>query len=143
MSATGRPDLKSVDLAPRPAVEQAMRAVPLAVPALRRQAREFAAAHGAGELLQQDVALAVSEAVSNVVRHAYEGPGAGPVEFSATPMRGGFEIVVSDRGTGMTEAPSPGLGLGLKLIARVTSDFSIEHHDPGLGIVMRFVARAA
>src|SRR3954470_15733237 len=64
-----------------------------------------------------DVKLAVTEACTNVVVHAYPG-GEGPAPLRA-PVDGGVRrVVVVDQGRGIRPgADSPGLGLGLPLIA--------------------------
>jgi anti-sigma regulatory factor (Ser/Thr protein kinase) len=73
-----------------------------------------------------DVRLAVSEACANVIVHAYDGND-GLLEVTArpTPDRT-LEIIVRDHGRGMTpRADSPGLGVGLPLIAALTSMLEI------------------
>lgn len=78
-----------------------------------------------GEVLH-DVRLAVSEACANVVVHAYaESDGLLEVSARPTPDRT-LEIVVRDHGRGMgPRADSPGLGVGLPLIAALTSALEI------------------
>jgi anti-sigma regulatory factor (Ser/Thr protein kinase) len=64
-----------------------------------------------------DVKLAVTEACTNVVVHAYPD-GEGPMEVAASVRDGRLSIAVRDEGRGMLPRPdSPGLGLGLPLIA--------------------------
>src|SRR3954447_6189810 len=123
--------------------ELTMRAVPLAVPAMRRFARSFAADHGAGYPLQLKVSVAVSEAVANVVRHAYEPDRPGPVLVTATVRDGMLFVTVRDRGAGFEADSQPGLGLGLKLMAETTADMEIARTDDGTEIRMRFVLPAA
>lgn len=78
-----------------------------------------------GEILH-DVRLAVSEACANVVVHAYaESEGLLEVSARPTPDRT-LEIVVRDHGRGMgPRADSPGLGVGLPLIAALTTAMEI------------------
>jgi anti-sigma regulatory factor (Ser/Thr protein kinase) len=88
-----------------------------------------------------DVKLAVSEACANVVVHAYAErvPGLLAVELSALP--GQVEVVVRDQGCGMSPRPdSPGLGVGLPLIASLASSLELTT-QPGQGteVRMRFV----
>lgn len=65
-----------------------------------------------------DIRLAVTEACTNVVVHAYPDGRAGPMEVRATLVEGGLAVVVRDEGHGIAPRPdSPGLGLGLPLIA--------------------------
>ena len=46
----------------------------------------------------EDMRLAVTEACTNVVRHAYADGEPGPVEILIRPDGDGLQVVVSDRG---------------------------------------------
>jgi len=97
--------------------------------------------YGAPAALSARAALAVSEAVTNVVLHAYPDHRLpGPVRFDADIEEGDLEIVVADDGVGLrAEQDGDRLGLGLMLIAAVTDDFAITTHRSGLEVWMRFV----
>ena len=86
-----------------------------------------------------DVKLAVTEACTNVVVHAYPG-GEGPIRLRATVTDGMLRVVVSDEGRGiLPRADSPGLGLGLPLIAQMAAGFEVhERDDGGTEVRMRF-----
>lgn len=88
-----------------------------------------------------DVKLAVSEACANAVVHAYiEGePGLLDVELSTES--GGIEVVVRDHGRGMVpRADSPGLGVGLPLMASLAESLELTNRtDGGTEVRMRFV----
>ena len=72
-----------------------------------------------------DVKLAVTEACTNVVVHAYPG-GEGPITLRATVVDGMLRVVVSDEGRGiLPRADSPGLGLGLPLIATLAESLEL------------------
>jgi anti-sigma regulatory factor (Ser/Thr protein kinase) len=72
-----------------------------------------------------DVKLAVTEACTNVVVHAYAG-GDGPMGLLATIVDDVLRVVVVDQGRGMLPRPdSPGLGLGLPLIATLTESLEL------------------
>jgi serine/threonine-protein kinase RsbW len=72
-----------------------------------------------------DVKLAVTEACTNVVVHAY-GEGDGPMEIVASLDDGVLRVIVRDEGLGILPRPdSPGLGLGLPLIATLTESLEL------------------
>ena len=76
-----------------------------------------------------DVKLAVTEACTNVVVHAYPG-GEGPITLRATVVDGMLRVVVSDEGRGrIPRADSPGLGLGLPLIATLAESLELGTGD--------------
>ena len=107
------------------------------VGAARRAVAEFASENG-GDF--DDVALAVSEGVSNSVIHAFRGREPGEIEVRAIVERDNIVVSVSDDGIGVTPNPeSPGLGLGLALIGSLTEGVEIRK-DPGHGttLIMRF-----
>lgn len=122
-----------------PLLTGAVSATPDAVPAIRCAVRRFARAHGArGELLAL-IELAVSEAVANVVQHAYRPGDDGLVHVAADVESGTIEIVVADDGHGFREGQTDGQGLGLPTIAGVTGDFAIAQRMPhGTEVWMRF-----
>jgi serine/threonine-protein kinase RsbW len=72
-----------------------------------------------------DVKLAVTEACTNVVVHAYPN-GDGPMGLRATVEEGILRVVVVDQGRGiLPRADSPGLGLGLPLIATLAESLEL------------------
>ena len=85
----------------------------------------------------EDMRLAVTEACTNVVRHAYSGADAddqNALRVELRPQPRGMLVVVEDRGRGL--APSPdvgGPGLGLPLIAALTEDLEISHGPDNRG----------
>jgi anti-sigma regulatory factor (Ser/Thr protein kinase) len=82
------------------------------------------------EELLSDVRLAVTEACSNVVVHAYAGETPGPLEVLATVDDGALTVVVRDRGPGIAPHPdSPGLGLGLPLIASLAESVQLGRDE--------------
>ena len=85
-----------------------------------------------------DVRLAVSEAATNALVHGYrDGPGSIRVE--ATTGGGELQIAVHDDGDGMRPRnDSPGLGLGLPLIATLANRLEVIDDDPGTALRMTF-----
>ena len=108
--------------------EQRRDATAESVPALRTAVAEFLASEGAAEELVQTVKLAVSEALTNVVLHAYPDGVPGPVIVAAAMGDQSVEVTISDIGRGMVPRPdSPGAGLGLPIIAQLASSVEISH----------------
>jgi anti-sigma regulatory factor (Ser/Thr protein kinase) len=117
-------------------LELRTQATPAAVPGVRRAVVDFAALHGVG--VGPDVALAVSEAITNAVLHAYREEQAGPVRVVACAEPDRLVVVVRDYGCGMSPNPdSPGLGLGLAVIGRLATELNIERPDEGGGTRLR------
>jgi serine/threonine-protein kinase RsbW len=86
---------------------------------------------GLGEVLEvddqtlSDIKLAVTEACTNVVVHAYP-EGEGPMGMRASIDDRRLLLVVTDRGRGIVPRPdSPGLGLGLPLIATLAESLEL------------------
>ena len=99
-----------------------------------RQALEgIGEAYALEPALVNDIKIAVTEACTNVVLHAYRD-GEGPLEVDAWPGAERLHVVVRDRGPGVgprAEPPSPGLGLGLPLIAALTEEMRIASGEDG------------
>lgn len=114
-------------------------AEPEAVTAFRHHAAAFAAEQGAGPDLVQDIALAVSEAVTNAVKYAHAPAPGSSVTLSASAEDGWLTLRVRDRGTGFGAGSSDGLGLGLTIIARLCDDLNIVQEGAGTQVLMRFV----
>jgi anti-anti-sigma factor len=72
-------------------------AEPHVVATLRRTVRQWATGSGASDDESHDLVLAVGEAVTNVIEHAYTSPG-GQVEVEASIRQELARIVVRDRG---------------------------------------------
>jgi serine/threonine-protein kinase RsbW len=122
-------------------IEAAAPATPGAIAKMRHRAAEFAAAHGADEKLRNDVALAISEAVTNVVKYAY-GPGqgatGGKIELHGEVSSGWLELRVCDDGDGFGKGASDGLGLGLSIMASLSAELTIVQEGDGTEVRMRF-----
>jgi anti-sigma regulatory factor (Ser/Thr protein kinase) len=121
-------------------MRRAFRATADAVPAARHAVVAFAEEQGIRGSRLLDIALAVSEACTNVVLHAYRDEEPGSFEVTVRRPGDELEVSVSDGGVGMLPHPeSPGMGVGLPLIAELAR--SLEVHadgERGTTIVMRF-----
>ena len=98
----------------------------------RREVEAYAREHGAVD--PDAIALAVSEAVTNAVIHAYvDQPLPGDVQvFAERHPDNGLEIQVCDEGRGMLpRSDSPGLGVGLPLVAKLAQRFHVETRPTG------------
>jgi len=112
---------------------------PASVAALRRAVDDYAASGGVDERRREDIALAISEAVSNAVMHAYVGRDEpGEVRVDAWVDDGALHVAVCDDGVGMApRIDSPGLGRGLALMGRVADRLRLEDSDPPPGVCVR------
>jgi serine/threonine-protein kinase RsbW len=78
------------------------------------------------EQMLSDIKLAVTEACTNVVVHAYPNRDDGPLGVQATVNDRTLTIVVTDEGRGvLPRTDSPGLGLGLPLIATLAESLEL------------------
>jgi anti-sigma regulatory factor (Ser/Thr protein kinase)/PAS domain-containing protein len=112
------------------------------VPELRGAVQGFASQHGAPADVLSDVALAVSEAVTNAVMHAFFDRDQGTVRVAVRAGTDEIVVVVADDGRGMQPRPdSPGLGMGLPLIGQLAASLDIRV-PPGGGteLCMTFAA---
>ena len=80
-----------------------------------------------GSQTLSDIKLAITEACTNVVVHAYDGQE-GPMDIAASIEPGNtLTVVVRDDGRGIApRADTPGLGLGLPLIATLTDSVELS-----------------
>lgn len=118
-------------------LDECVPAHPHSVALLRRAVTGLALDGGASQRQCEDIALCVSEAVSNVVRHAYHRRDfAGAVALEATIVDGTLIVVISDDGRGMPATGGGAVGLGLALIERVAERCELRHGEP-IGVRLR------
>jgi serine/threonine-protein kinase RsbW len=114
-------------------------AEPRSVAQARAELASFASGTGAPDVLVDGVRLAVSEAVTNAVRHAYPLEP-GEVRVCASVAEQELEVVVSDDGCGVrSDRDDSGLGLGLALIHEVSDQMTLAPRaSGGTEVRMRF-----
>jgi anti-sigma regulatory factor (Ser/Thr protein kinase) len=111
-------------------------ALPESVPRARGAVAEFATAAGMPEERLHAVRLAVSEAITNVVTHAYNDID-GAIELCVAVAGAELWVLVSDNGGGLkVGGERRGLGLGFALIALSADNFTIAQRSEG-GIELR------
>ena len=109
---------------------------------MRRDVAAFATRAGMAEQGVADIRLAVSEAATNAVVHAYR-EAEGTLVVRARVDGHDLIVVVSDTGLGLVpRGDSPGLGLGMPLMASVTTSFSIVSTASGTEVHMTFALPA-
>jgi anti-sigma regulatory factor (Ser/Thr protein kinase) len=91
----------------------------------------------------EDMRLAVTEACTNVVRHAYHDGDLGPIDVVIRPAGEHLDLIVSDRGHGLGASPDVGgPGLGLPLITALADKVDLQHEPRrGSRISMSFLCR--
>jgi anti-sigma regulatory factor (Ser/Thr protein kinase) len=116
-----------------PDVRFTLPAVPANVALVRQALAGFADELGVEPARAADMKIALTEACTNAVVHAY-GDGDGPLEVTMGVDHGRLVLTVRDRGHGLRPLPSesegPPLGFGLALIASLSDEFGIAggHH---------------
>jgi anti-sigma regulatory factor (Ser/Thr protein kinase) len=101
---------------------------------LRRAVVRFAEEHGANPFMAGSIALAVSEALNNVVLHAYrEQLVPGDMTVEAHVEMSHLAVAVRDEGSGFSpRSHSSGAGFGLPVIASLAATMSVAtNRDDG------------
>jgi serine/threonine-protein kinase RsbW len=117
-------------------------AEPEAVSLVRQAVTGVADTLGMSAEARDDLRIAVTEAATNVVVHAYPQPP-GALRLELWPTSQALVVRITDHGCGIAprlERASPGLGLGLPLIAALAQQMSITANEDGSGtrVVMSF-----
>jgi stage II sporulation protein AB (anti-sigma F factor) len=115
-------------------------AVPSSVGQARRDVVALAERDGASEEDLERIRLAISEAVSNAVIHAYDDEPERLIHLTAAAIEGELTVLVADDGCGLGFAPeSKGLGLGLAVITQLCDSLTVMTRSfGGTQIEMRF-----
>jgi serine/threonine-protein kinase RsbW len=139
MNGASKRDGSSMKAPAATSLELSGQAIPSLIPAFRHRASDFATTNGAAAGVVEAVALAVTEAVTNVVKHAYEPDATDRgIWLTGSVADDLLEITVSDRGLGFRESTFPGVGVGLSIIADMSAELDIDQGTEGTELRMRF-----
>jgi len=130
----------------RPEVRLSMPAKAEGVGVVRQALAGLADALAIDPTVLADMKMAVTEACTNVVVHAYGEPdgdgAAGILDVDLRTDELALTVTVREQGSGL-ESPGgrPALGLGLPLIAALSDEFEVRGRDNGRGteVRMRFL----
>lgn len=95
------------------------------------------------QISQEDldrVRLAVSEAVTNAIVHAYAEDGVGQVQMTAAMIGEELVVIVADDGCGLgNAAKSKGLGIGMGLLTQMSDGLTfVVRSSGGTQVEMKF-----
>lgn len=109
---------------------------PLELSRIRASVREWLTSREIDEPVIDDVIIALGEATSNVVRHAYVDGNRGGMRVRITVADSSVDVAVSDQGT--WRAPSPdGGGMGLGIIESIADDVDLSTTPDGTTLRFR------
>ncbi len=108
---------------------------PKALAEIRLILRRWLRHHGAGDSQTQEITLAVSEACTNAIEHAYSP---APAQFTLTARSEGDELVFVVTDAGSWRAPrGTDRGRGLTIMRAAMDEVDVNTSDTGTEIVMR------
>jgi anti-sigma regulatory factor (Ser/Thr protein kinase) len=126
------------DAVAAPALRVTLPALRDSLALLRHVVRGFRDAYVIGPATMDDIVLAISEAATNVVAHAY-GSGPGTITVVAHMEHGRLHVLVRDHGCGIAppnDTPQPGHGLAL--MDHVAASLEILGSTAGTDVLMTF-----
>jgi anti-sigma regulatory factor (Ser/Thr protein kinase) len=98
----------------------------------RHTVLDWLRARGTPRTALDDVALVLSEAVGNAVRHAYVGRDPGEIHVQVAVYEDELMVAVEDQGHGLRPRPdSPGVGYGLALMVAVAKRLEAGSREGG------------
>lgn len=113
---------------PQPDFVLVMPATPEHMMLARQALKGFAEGARWDPNLLADVRVALSEACSNAIVHAYRDRPPGPVRIALTATADGVAVEIADEGAWIEPAAGsgPGLGLGLPLMEALSQSLQID-----------------
>jgi anti-sigma regulatory factor (Ser/Thr protein kinase) len=124
-----------------PDVELLLPAEPDSVALARQMVRGIVDALEWGEESRTDISIAVTEACTNAVLHAYPDDHDGEYEVHAWVEPDTLVVAVRDRGRGIVPtvtSPAAGLGLGLPLMLAIADEVNFSGDDGVTEVRMTF-----
>lgn len=122
-------------------IELLLPAEPESVALARQMVRGILDSLGWGDESRTDISIAVTEACTNSVLHAYPDDDDGEYEVHAWVKPERLVIAVRDRGQGITPrmpSPAAGLGLGVPLMLAIGDEVSFGTDDGVTEVRMTF-----
>jgi serine/threonine-protein kinase RsbW len=121
-------------------LELAVRADPGALVILRQVAAVFARTVGADEEAVEAIAVAVNEAATNAIMHAYRAGEQGPLRLAASVGGRVLVIAVSDEGIGERAEARRGddVGRGFPLMKTLSRGVDVQRGRRGTRVCLRF-----
>ena len=109
------------------------------IPSLRAEVRGWLSPFGFSTETAEDIVLAVNEAVTNTIDHAYAAPGAGNTfDVILWTDSDVLHIAVVDRGRWRRrEVPSPYRGLGIPMMKQLIDTVVIDRGPAGTCVTLR------
>lgn len=123
-----------------PNIELVLPATPESVALARQMVRGVLDVLDWDEERRADIAIAVTEACTNAVLHAYPDATEGVYEVLAWARPDRLDVAVRDFGRGMNPrlpSASAGLGLGLPLMLAIGDEVSFRSHEDGAATEVR------
>lgn len=113
------------------------------IDAFRGGVTAFAATHGMDDRLRRDLGVAVEEALSNVVHHAYPTTSTGAVSVEAATDGEHFSVRIADGGVGDDERSDRGMGTSIVHGASERFERGAGLDGHGTVVLMEFATTAA
>src|SRR5215218_9974206 len=104
---------------------------------VRRRLSAWLRAFGLHEATAHDIVLAVDEACTNSIEHAYSGEG-GTIRIDAEPDDNRIKVKVADSGVWREPAEKRTRGRGLRIMEALSERLDLITSDAGTTVQMSF-----